>query len=264
MIRSAYGGRRTAELFNPLDKFAVRYFAEKIHLASAGVPIGALDEGSEPRSRSGFEAHMLRTLAAVIGAEAVDHLLDGFGSFWGIIECSPARLQEELERFGVAGSKELRDLLNDAIHSTKRLAEIIEAAHRNEMPVIETTADLVQHFRRQFRRLEREQLRVVLLDRERRLTHSIPVATGSFNRVQAPVREMIAPVLQFRASAWAIGHNHPAGDAAPSTEDYSLTRQLNRIAELIDIPLIDHIIIANSACPPHTYYSMNSLLSTSA
>lgn len=260
MTHSGYSSRRSAAAFNPLDKFAVRYFAEKIRLACEGVHVRAEEGGDEPRSRSGFETHMLKTLSIVIGTEAVDHLLQQFGSFWGIIECPSEQLQSEFEVLGIGGSSTLCELLHDLIHSTQRLANLVREARRSDAPIVETTADLVQHFRRQFCRLEREQLRVVLLDRQQRLTHSIPVATGSFNRVQAPVREIIAPVLQFRASAWALGHNHPAGDATPSSEDFSLTRQLDRIADLIDVPLVDHIIIANSASPPEVYFSMNSLV----
>ncbi|WP_437594385.1 JAB domain-containing protein [Sorangium sp. So ce1000] len=40
--------------------------------------------------------------------------------------------------------------------------------------------------------------------------------------------------------AW---HNRPAGDPMPSPEDIELTTAIKRAADLMSIPLVDHIII---------------------
>ena len=42
-------------------------------------------------------------------------------------------------------------------------------------------------------------------------------------------------------------HNHPSGDATPSKEDVSLTRQLVEGARLLGIRLHDHVIVGNGS-----------------
>ena len=39
-------------------------------------------------------------------------------------------------------------------------------------------------------------------------------------------------------------HNHPSGDPAPSPEDESFTRTVERAAAIVGTPLLDHVVIA--------------------
>lgn len=41
-------------------------------------------------------------------------------------------------------------------------------------------------------------------------------------------------------------HNHPSGDPAPSRQDIEITKRLVKTGELMDIPLLDHIIIGDN------------------
>lgn len=45
-------------------------------------------------------------------------------------------------------------------------------------------------------------------------------------------------------------HNHPSGNAMPSKADAEMTEKLQAASELMDIPLIDHLIIGDNS-----YYS---------
>ena len=38
-------------------------------------------------------------------------------------------------------------------------------------------------------------------------------------------------------------HNHPSGDPTPSKEDINFTKRLMKAGELMQIPLLDHVII---------------------
>jgi DNA repair protein RadC len=48
-----------------------------------------------------------------------------------------------------------------------------------------------------------------------------------------------------------VGHNHPSGDPAPSPDDHALTRRLREAAEILGIPLVDHVIVGREAF--HSY-----------
>ena len=39
-------------------------------------------------------------------------------------------------------------------------------------------------------------------------------------------------------------HNHPSGNPAPSKQDIECTKKISKAGELLDIPLLDHIIVA--------------------
>ena len=41
-------------------------------------------------------------------------------------------------------------------------------------------------------------------------------------------------------------HNHPSGDPKPSRQDIEITNRLLKTGELMDIPLLDHIIIGDN------------------
>lgn len=41
-------------------------------------------------------------------------------------------------------------------------------------------------------------------------------------------------------------HNHPSGDPHPSSQDIAITRKIKEAGELMDIPLIDHIILGDN------------------
>jgi DNA repair protein RadC len=40
-------------------------------------------------------------------------------------------------------------------------------------------------------------------------------------------------------------HNHPSGDASPSSEDIAITRRLKEAGELLGIKVLDHVIVGD-------------------
>ena len=55
-------------------------------------------------------------------------------------------------------------------------------------------------------------------------------------------------LLSSGASSFIISHNHPGGSTHPSEADWQLTERLQNAGKMLDIPLIDHIIITETAC----------------
>lgn len=52
------------------------------------------------------------------------------------------------------------------------------------------------------------------------------------------------------ASSMIVAHNHPSGEPKPSDQDIRITDQILWGAEIIQIPVVDHIILAGK-----NYYS---------
>ena len=60
---------------------------------------------------------------------------------------------------------------------------------------------------------------------------------------------MQAAIL-VNAASIVLVHNHPSGDPSPSAEDSAITERVTACGQLLGIPLLDHVIVAERG-----YYS---------
>ena len=70
------------------------------------------------------------------------------------------------------------------------------------------------------------------------------VSLGTLNASVVHPREVFCRAISNRANSILIAHNHPSGDPTPSHEDILITKQLREAGDILDVPLIDHVIIA--------------------
>jgi DNA repair protein RadC len=83
------------------------------------------------------------------------------------------------------------------------------------------------------------------LDARSRLLRFETVSIGTLSASLVHPREVFAPAISHSAAGLVVAHNHPSGDCAPSAEDKDATRRLARSGELLGIPLLDHVIVAD-------------------
>jgi DNA repair protein RadC len=72
------------------------------------------------------------------------------------------------------------------------------------------------------------------------------VTIGLVNRTIIHPREVFADIIQDRASAFIVAHNHPSGRLSPSGEDDGITEQLARAAEILGLHFLDHMIFSDT------------------
>ena len=53
--------------------------------------------------------------------------------------------------------------------------------------------------------------------------------------------------LALGAAAMILIHNHPSGNPKPSTSDINLTNNLVKAGKFLDLPVLDHVIIAGKS-----------------
>lgn len=70
--------------------------------------------------------------------------------------------------------------------------------------------------------------------------------------------EIFIRLLLVGASNFVIAHNHPSGDCTLSKEDINLTKRIKYCADIMGIPLLDHIIIGEG----YNSFHQNGLLSS--
>jgi len=87
---------------------------------------------------------------------------------------------------------------------------------------------------------------VLTLDGSNQLIKVHPVTVGLANQSQIHPRETFHPAVQDRAVSIMVAHNHPSGNLEPSESDLAATRRLVDASKTLGIPVLDHIIVAES------------------
>lgn len=90
---------------------------------------------------------------------------------------------------------------------------------------------------------EQEHFGVILLDIKNRLIGQVIVTKGTATETLSHPRETFKAAIRQGASHILVAHNHPSGMLDPSREDLHLTEQLLDASEVLDIPVLDHIIL---------------------
>jgi DNA repair protein RadC len=70
------------------------------------------------------------------------------------------------------------------------------------------------------------------------------VSQGTLTASLVHPREVFRPALRESAAAVVLVHNHPSGDPTPSREDIEITERLMRAGELLGVPVLDHVVVA--------------------
>lgn len=106
----------------------------------------------------------------------------------------------------------------------------------------------VQMMRRAFtKRMKTQEMFVVMPLNVRSVpTRKRPVVVhiGSVDGVQCSPRDIFRAAIRDNAYSIIVAHNHPSGDLSSSPEDIQLTRRLKEAAQLLGIPLLDHLILS--------------------
>jgi DNA repair protein RadC len=69
------------------------------------------------------------------------------------------------------------------------------------------------------------------------------VAIGTLTHTAVHARETFRRAVIEGSYSIVVAHNHPTGDVTPSDADIKTTTKLHNAGEILNIPLLDHIII---------------------
>ena len=185
--------------------------------------------------------NLAELLAALVGGnkqiEIAEALLAQFGSLTRIQQAH----QSEVARIDGIGPKTAVRLKAALALARKALQESSEERPRIGSP--DDAAALVLY---EMSLLEKEQLRVLLLDTRSRLIDMVTLYHGSLNMTQVRVAEVFQPAIQRTARSILLVHNHPSRDPSPSPDDVALTRAVVEAGKLLDIEVLDHLIVGGN------------------
>jgi len=212
----------------------------------AGYRIKDLDAGDRPRERlaalgakalSNAEllAILIRTgLAGLNAVQVSQKLIAQSGGLPGLHRMSYAVLKSQR---GIGPAKAAQ--IKAAIELGRRLS----AAVPEEKIKIQSPEDAAALLLYEMSALEREHLRVLLLDTRNQLIRTVEVYRGSLNSSFIRVGEIFREAVREQAAAIILAHNHPSGDPTPSPEDVAVTRTIIEAGKILDIEVLDHIVI---------------------
>ncbi len=157
----------------------------------------------------------------------------------GLLNLHQMSVEELTDYPGIGEVKAIR------LKCVAELSSRIARTERKERVSLRDAQSVADYYMERMRHLPREQLLVSMFDVKCRLLGDSVIATGSVRAVLGSPRDIFLQVLEKKAVAFILLHNHPSGDPSPSREDIELTRRVNECAGLMDVELSDHIIIGD-------------------
>src|SRR3954468_4784654 len=112
---------------------------------------------------------------------------------------------------------------------------------------IRSPRDVADRLILQMGRLEREELRVVLLNTKNVVLRIVTVYQGNVSSSLVRVGELFRDAVRVNATGLILVHNHPSGDPTPSPDDLHLTAEALAAGRLLDIDLLDHLVVGHDA-----------------
>lgn len=164
-------------------------------------------------------------------------LLSKYGGLMGLARAGFVELCAE---HGIGPAKTTQ--LKAALEMGRRL--LVESP--DARPQITSPADAANLVQLEMSLLEKEEVRVLILDTRNRVLSMKTVYVGSLNTSVVRVGEIFREVIKQNAAALVVAHNHPSGDPSPSPEDIHLTEMIVEAGKLLDIEVLDHLIIGHN------------------
>ena len=104
---------------------------------------------------------------------------------------------------------------------------------------------IATYYMEDMRHKSQEELILLMLNGRNRRIGELVISRGTVNGSMISPREIFVEALRHQAVSIVLLHNHPSGDPTPSEEDLVLTMRMQQAGELLEIPLLDHIIIGD-------------------
>ena len=153
--------------------------------------------------------------------------------------------------FTVVSEEQMGEIKGIGNAKAKTIAVIKEIVRRvldrkrETVKTIKGCDDVFEYFQFLAHR-EVEEIWVMLLNCQNGIIGTKMVSRGTVSRSMTSPREIMNYALKHMASSIILVHNHPAGSIEPSKDDIEVTRKMIEAGEIINVPLIDHVIIGTT------------------
>jgi DNA repair protein RadC len=196
-----------------------------------------LRQGSKSLSEAELLAIFLRT--GIQGVTAVDlarQLLENFGSLKALLEADQVAF---CSKPGLGPAKYA--LLQSVLEMANRY--VLEDLEKNS--ALTSATKTRDYLTRELRGYGHEVFGCLFLDSQHRVIVFEELFHGTLDGASVYPRQVAVRALKHNAAALILAHNHPSGEANPSTADKQITNRLKQALDLFDIAILDHFIIGD-------------------
>ena len=116
----------------------------------------------------------------------------------------------------------------------------VSFSNREEVKCPDSIAALLQEY---FADKDREETLLVLLDINKTCIGLSQLSIGGLSEATLEPQQIFKAAILGNADTIALAHNHPSGNPKPSSGDIEVTRQISDAGEVMDVPLVDHLIV---------------------
>ena len=169
------------------------------------------------------------------------NILKEFGTIEGLLDARITSLQN------ILGMGEVKAI---TLLASLELARRIKASDQKAKRQIKESKDVYEYFVGDFFHSDQEKFYALFLDSKNYILATKLLFVGTINQSFVHPRDIFKEALLNNAVKIICVHNHPSGDVTPSAADIEVTKKLKKIGDLMNIPVIDHVIIGKDK-----YYS---------
>lgn len=200
-----------------------------------------LSKGSEFLTEEELLAIILRTgtkdkSALVLAKEILQLAEQKRGGLLGLYDI-PLKELQQIKGIGVVKAVKLKCI--------GELAMRINQSYAKETLIINNPSTIATYFMEKLRHKKTECVYLVCLDSKGGIISETKLSDGSVRMSLISPREIYLEALRKEAVNVILLHNHPSGDPTPSLSDKTFTQNVKTIGDMLDIPLLDHIIIGD-------------------
>jgi DNA repair protein RadC len=152
----------------------------------------------------------------------------------------------KLRRLAAAGD-DLQQALRSGVEPPPEVQALLNTLVLLLTPIdhepIRGPADAVAFLMLRMGYLDQEHFCVLCLNTRNRIQKLHTVYVGSLNASMIRVGEIFKEPLRLNSAGIILIHNHPSSICDPSPEDLLVTRAIVQAGDLLDCPVMDHLIV---------------------
>lgn len=217
-------------------------------------PISKWAEGDRPR-----EKLLLKGRQSLSDAELIAILMGSGSRNESAVDLAKRILRESKDNLLELSKLSVKDLMKFKGVGEAKAISIIAAlelgkrrrgAEALDRKKITASRDVFEYFASIFGDHTWEAFYILLLNRANKVIRHIQISEGGISGTVADPKKIFKIGLENNATSLILCHNHPSGSVKPSDADIKLTRKLKNAGEMLDMPILDHLILGDEK-----YYS---------
>lgn len=162
--------------------------------------------------------------------------------------------ENDLAKLAKLGIKELSQFKGIGIAKALGIVAALELGRRRRdtesdkaLPKIISSIDAYVIFKSELADLAHEEFWILLLNKSNRVMAKQHISTGGQAMTVVDPKIIFKIALEQNAASIILGHNHPSGNLSASTADIHITKKLVEAGKLLELPVLDHIILAEDS-----------------